>query len=467
MSDFDGNFVEMTSCWTPLSTPSPRTILAMMGQTNDGLNPISQIFPQTNLPRDHADQSGQRPGLGERLATKVGLNLPRLDIENRSPLGAFFRSSAAPSPIGAITPGFSPSILLQSPKMVTDSSQIIPQSLATTYKPEEMVKPSGEDNATAMIFNNDLPYQSISVDPHPLDAFDDILTEESIYMPSYEPHVERPIGAPFVPSFEPEIVGDTNVNFNSILEKEDEDEEDEVEIEVEEEDEEQEQEEVDHVDDFADFDDAPPSPKRRRFEVSSNMIGATRTSKAQRIILQMESDEDNPEDGFRWRKYGQKVVKGNPNPRSYFKCTVNGCNVKKHVERGADDFKILVTSYDGIHNHPPPPTRSRLTSGPRNRSGITMSQNHGNRTSRAPVPSSSVITSMEMMPITSFTPQVDLTRVYKTGLSKLPNIPAYDQNPDNTYRNEEPMMNVAHDGSGIYGGIMHRLFNGFGMNFDL
>lgn len=45
------------------------------------------------------------------------------------------------------------------------------------------------------------------------------------------------------------------------------------------------------------------------------MIGAIRTSKQQRIILQMESDEDHPDDGFRWRKYGQKVVKGNPNPR--------------------------------------------------------------------------------------------------------------------------------------------------------
>lgn len=45
------------------------------------------------------------------------------------------------------------------------------------------------------------------------------------------------------------------------------------------------------------------------------MIGATRTNKTQRVILQMECEEDKPDEGFRWRKYGQKIVKGNPNSR--------------------------------------------------------------------------------------------------------------------------------------------------------
>jgi hypothetical protein len=35
-----------------------------------------------------------------------------------------------------------------------------------------------------------------------------------------------------------------------------------------------------------------------------------------RVIVQTTSDVDILDDGYRWRKYGQKVVKGNPNPRS-------------------------------------------------------------------------------------------------------------------------------------------------------
>ena len=32
-------------------------------------------------------------------------------------------------------------------------------------------------------------------------------------------------------------------------------------------------------------------------------------------------------------RYGEKTVKGSPYPRSYYKCSHAGCNVKKIVER--------------------------------------------------------------------------------------------------------------------------------------
>lgn len=34
-----------------------------------------------------------------------------------------------------------------------------------------------------------------------------------------------------------------------------------------------------------------------------------------KIVVQTRSEVDLLDDGYRWRKYGQKVVKGNPHPR--------------------------------------------------------------------------------------------------------------------------------------------------------
>lgn len=123
MSDFDGKFMEMTSFWAPPSSPSPRTIIAMLNQSDNCQNPITEFFPQTNLSTDH-QSTGQRSGLGERLAERTGFNPPRLEIENIRPFGAFFRNSTVPSPVVTISPGFSPSALLQSPIMLSNSSEV-------------------------------------------------------------------------------------------------------------------------------------------------------------------------------------------------------------------------------------------------------------------------------------------------------------------------------------------------------
>ncbi|XP_009123732.1 WRKY transcription factor 28 [Brassica rapa] len=73
-----------------------------------------------------------------------------------------------------------------------------------------------------------------------------------------------------------------------------------------------------------------------------------------RVSFMTKSEVDHLEDGYRWRKYGQKAVKNSPYPRSYYRCTTQKCNVKKRVERSLQDPTVVITTYEGQHNHPIP-----------------------------------------------------------------------------------------------------------------
>ncbi|KAK6119156.1 hypothetical protein DH2020_047088 [Rehmannia glutinosa] len=106
-------------------------------------------------------------------------------------------------------------------------------------------------------------------------------------------------------------------------------------------------------------DEDEPDSKRRNIEVqNSEQASSHRTVTEPRIIVQTTSEVDLLDDGYRWRKYGQKVVKGNPYPRSYYKCTSQGCNVRKHVERAATDPKAVITTYEGKHTHDVPAAKT-------------------------------------------------------------------------------------------------------------
>lgn len=53
--------------------------------------------------------------------------------------------------------------------------------------------------------------------------------------------------------------------------------------------------------------------KKDNYNTSATIV--ERPSGEQRVVVQTLSEVDFVNDGYRWRKYGQKLVKGNPNPR--------------------------------------------------------------------------------------------------------------------------------------------------------
>lgn len=53
----------------------------------------------------------------------------------------------------------------------------------------------------------------------------------------------------------------------------------------------------------------------RRLDGTMEITPLVKPIREPRVVVQTLSEVDILDDGYRWRKYGQKVVRGNPNPR--------------------------------------------------------------------------------------------------------------------------------------------------------
>ncbi|KAJ0716542.1 putative transcription factor WRKY family [Helianthus annuus] len=62
--------------------------------------------------------------------------------------------------------------------------------------------------------------------------------------------------------------------------------------------------------------------------------------------------EGNTDDGYSWRKYGQKDILGAKFPRSYYRCTyryIHQCMARKQVQRTDEDPMVFEITYRGQH----------------------------------------------------------------------------------------------------------------------
>ncbi|KAK4379205.1 hypothetical protein RND71_001067 [Anisodus tanguticus] len=103
------------------------------------------------------------------------------------------------------------------------------------------------------------------------------------------------------------------------------------------------------------------SPKSEVLDSSGDQLGQNLVSKKRKKSQQWTNQisisgtglEGPHEDGYSWRKYGQKDILGAIHPRAYYRCThrnTQGCLATKQVQRSDGNSSIFEVTYKGRHS---------------------------------------------------------------------------------------------------------------------
>lgn len=103
------------------------------------------------------------------------------------------------------------------------------------------------------------------------------------------------------------------------------------------------------TDPSSEHDPEPSTRKNARQTASKKRVSAASSEPTNKLILLVPKHVDPNADGFPWRKYGRKSIKGSDIPREYFRCSRVDCPVKKQVEPHNDGAHSV--TYEYCHNH--------------------------------------------------------------------------------------------------------------------
>ncbi|MCL7028643.1 hypothetical protein MKW94_008907 [Papaver nudicaule] len=291
-------------------------------------NPSPRTFFSPIMGGEEIGNSGG--GLAERMAARVRFNAPRLNTVKVS-------SSEAQSTYLTIPPGLSPTTLLDSLVFLSNSLFSFALSNSNNFKDS----PFEEFDSSSFVFNpyaepNSLHFPGGGTKLPPASNLHESYTKNSVQVQSEQYlQVENRQADKF------QFGNRTDLHQNDLLHQSIEKESNGKNI----------YSEPNETSSISGILKNSPPPndqqdggegERGNAEMSTITVGIGASS----------------EDGYNWRKYGQKQVKGSEFPICYFKCTHPNCQVKKKVERSQEGH-ITEIIYKGDHNHPKPSPNRR------------------------------------------------------------------------------------------------------------